>query len=150
MIEALALFVVVLTGVYFIVFAGASFIAPDRTIRFLRGFAGNPFVHYLELSFRLIVGGSLVVSAPNMFASAAIAVFGWILLVTTTCILFLPWRWHYRFAQQIVPRVTRYIAAIGLCSLALGVFILAALLHVPSAKGHWDRFWYWALSCGTI
>lgn len=133
MIEKVAFLVVALTGVYFIAFAVASLFASAQTARFLLGFASTPALHYLELSLRFMIGGSLAVSSPKMFASTAMNIFGWILLITTICILFLPWRWHWRFAQKVVPRATHYMTAIGLCSLPLGVFILTALIRGSSA-----------------
>ncbi len=128
MIELLALAVVVLTGLYFCALAAASLIMPARASRFLLAFASSPRVHYLELLIRLVVGVSLVIHSPRMVVPAAFSLIGWILIVTTACLLLLPWRWHRRFAQRAVPPATRYIAWIGLCSLALGGLILLAVL----------------------
>lgn len=129
MIQALAFAVVVVTGLYFCALAAVSVFAPARASRFLLGFAGSPRVHYMELFIRLVVGGSLVIHAPRMLAPEAFSLFGWVLLITTACLLLLPWQCHHRFAQQVVPRATRYITLIGLCSLGLGVLILAAVIR---------------------
>ena len=129
MIEMLSLIGVVLTGVYFIALAVVALFIPDQANRFLLSFAATPIVHYIELLVRLAVGASLVVYAPNMFAADAVSIFGWILLITTAILLVLPWRWHHFFAQRAVPRATRYIGAIGVCSLALGLSLLAAIIY---------------------
>lgn len=128
MIEALALFIVILSGVYLVALAVVSLLSPGLAIRFLLSFAGTPFAHYLELSLRFVIGGSLVVSAPKMIASGIVGLFGWVMLITTIGLSFLPWRWHQRFAQQAVPRATRYITFIGLCSFTLGMSVLAAVI----------------------
>ena len=93
----------------------------------LLGFAGSPRAHYTELLIRSVVGGSFVVYAPRMLLPTTFRLFGWVLLVTTGVLLLLPWRWHHRFAQLVVPQAIRYITLIGWCSLALGVLILAAV-----------------------
>lgn len=127
MSEALSLTVVVLTGFYFIALAAVSLFMPVQATRFSLGFADSALKHYAELFLRFVVGSAFILYAPRMRLSGAFTFFGWVLLVTTACLLLIPWRWHYRFAQHAVPRATRYITLIGLASLALGGFILAAV-----------------------
>ncbi|MEG3193053.1 hypothetical protein [Lysobacter sp. D1-1-M9] len=133
MIEALALTVVVLTGLYFIALAVVSLFCPAQANRFLLGFAGSALAHYTELFLRFMVGAALVLHAPRMLLPGAFTVFGWVLLVTTACLLLVPWRWHHRFAQQAVPRATRHITLVGLASLAIGGFTLAAVIRGSAA-----------------
>ena len=129
MLETLALALVGLAGLYLCALGAATFLRPANASRFLLGLASSPRVHYIELSIRLLAGAALVIAAPRMFAPGAFSVFGWVLLVTTVCLLLLPWRWHRRFAQQAVPRVISYIKVIGVCSFALGALLLAAVIH---------------------
>lgn len=100
---------------------------PERTRRFLLGFAGSALTHYVELFLRLVVGGALVLYAPRMLFAGAFKVFGWVLLITTGCLLLMPWQWHHRFAHQAVPRATRHITLVGLTSLVIGGLILVAV-----------------------
>lgn len=127
MIEALALSVVVLAGLYLLSLGVASLVAPRHASRFLLGFASSRSVHFAELFVRLVVGAAFVLNAPRMLFSGGFNIFGWILLVTTGGLFLVPWRWHQRFAQQAVPSATRYITLIGLASLAFGAFILTAV-----------------------
>ncbi|MFT5372675.1 MAG: hypothetical protein ACI9R7_002224, partial [Lysobacterales bacterium] len=113
LIEVLPLTVVVLAGMYLLALGVASLGAPTRASRFLLGFAGSQSLHYLELLLRFVVGAAFVLYAPHMFLSGAFNFFGWVLLITTACLLLVPWRWHHRFAQYAVPRATRYITLIG-------------------------------------
>ena len=133
MIEVLALTVVVLTGLYFVALAIASLFMPALANRFLLGFADSALKHYVELFLRLAVGAALILYAPRMLFQDVFILFGWLLLVTTACLLLVPWRWHHRFAQQAVPRATRHITLIGLASLALGGLILAAVVRGSTA-----------------
>ena len=84
--EVLTLSVVVLAGLYFGVLAVTSLTIPAESSRFLLGFASSRRAHYVELLIRLLVGWSLVVYAPRMFATAAFAAFGWTLIVTLSLI----------------------------------------------------------------
>ena len=127
MIEVFALAIVVLAALYFLALGAASLVAPSRASRFLLGFASSQPVHFAELLLRLVVGAALVVSAPRMLLSGAFNFFGWVLLVTTACLLLVPWRWHRRFAQHAVPQATRYITLLGVVSLGIGGIILAAV-----------------------
>lgn len=129
MLAALALTVVLLTGVYFCALGVASLLWPAKAGRFLLGFASSPRVHYIELSIRFLVGAALILHAPSMFAPTPVMFFGWILVITTTCILLIPWRWHHWFAQRAVPRAIPHLKAIGICSLVLGGLIVADVIR---------------------
>ncbi|MCH8865795.1 MAG: hypothetical protein IID58_02980 [Proteobacteria bacterium] len=129
MIQNMALSIVVVTGLYFIALAAASLFLPAQTNRFLLGFAGSPVKHFTELILRFIVGGALVLYAPQMLFSDTFNIFGWVLLVTTTCILLMPWRWHHRFAQYAIPQAIRHLALIGVSSLLLGGVMLVAVIR---------------------
>ena len=133
LIEILALCVIGLTGLYLLALGIASLVVPAQANRFLLGFASSQTVHFVELFLRLLVGAALIHSAHRMLFSGVFALFGWVLAVSTACLAFVPWRWHQRFAQQAVPRATRYIALIGLASLAIGVFILVAVARGGAA-----------------
>ena len=128
MVGSISIFVVLLAGLYFVALGTVSLVRPADANRFLLGFAGSARVHYVELLLRLLVGGAFIFSAPRMLFSEIFGLFGWVLVVTTVGLLLIPWRWHRLFAQRTVPAVTRYIALIGLASLALGGVILAAVV----------------------
>jgi hypothetical protein len=133
LLEVGALAVIVLAALYLLALGAAFLVAPVRSSRFLLGFARSRSIHFLELFLRFVVGAALVFYAPRMPLSDAFNLLGWVLLVTTTCLLILPWRWHQRFAHYTVPRVTRHLPLVGLASLAIGVLILAAVGRASAA-----------------
>ena len=133
MIEILTHVVVVLAGLYFIALAAASLLLPAQANRFLLGFADSAFKHYAEMFLRIVVGVALILHAPRMLHPGVFALFGWLLLVTSACLLLVPWRWHHRFAQYVLPRATRHITLIGVVSLLLGGLILAAVVRGNAA-----------------
>ena len=128
LIEVSAATAIVLAGLYLLALGVVSLVVPARANRFLLGFASSKSVHFTELLLRCLVGAALIIYAPRMSFSGAFSLFGWVLLVTTVCLAFVPWRWHHRFAQQAVPHTTRHIALLGVASLAIGGLILAAVL----------------------
>lgn len=135
-----ALGIVVLAGLYLLALGTASLVAPDRARRFLSGFADSLGLHLLELAVRFVVGSAFVGGAPRMALPEVFRGFGWVLIGTTVCLLAIPWRWHRRFALRSVPRATRHIAWIGAASLALGIFVLAAVARgalVPPDPEWW-------------
>jgi uncharacterized protein YjeT (DUF2065 family) len=123
----IAVAVVAVAGVYLVALAVVSMLDPARAAAFLNGFARTAALHYLELCLRLVAGAALVLSAPGMLFPGAFAAAGWVLVLTTALLFLLPWRWHRRFAELAVPHATRHMRLIGAASLALGVFLLAAL-----------------------
>jgi hypothetical protein len=132
-LEAFYLVVVVLAGMYLLVLGSVSLFFPARASKFLLGFASSGLVHFTELFLRCVAGAALVLHAPRMALAGAFTFFGCVLLVTTAGLLLVPWRWHQRFALQFVPLYTRYIALIGLVSLALGGLILWAVVRGSAA-----------------
>lgn len=133
LVTELALAMVVLVALYMLALGAASLLVPAQASRFLLGFASSPSIHFAELFLRLVAGAALVKYAPNMHFSSAFHLFGWVLLITTAGLFFVPWQLHRRFAQQVVTRATRYIALVGLVSLAFGGFVLFAVTHGQAA-----------------
>ena len=131
--EAFALAVVFLAGLYLLALGASSLVVPVRACRFLLGFAASRSVHFAELLLRFVVGAAFVLSAPRLPLSGGFNFFGWVLLVTTACLLLVPWRCHRRFAQHAVPHATRYITLLGVAALALGGLILAAVSRGSAA-----------------
>lgn len=122
-----------LTGLYFIALAAVALFRPAQANRFLLGFAGSAFTHYTELVLRLVAGAALLFHAPRMLLSEAFSLFGGLLLVTTILLLLVPWRWHHRVAQQVVPWAIQHITLLGLASLVIGGLILAAVVRGSAA-----------------
>jgi hypothetical protein len=120
-------------GLYLVGLGVVSIVSPDRAKRFLAGFASSARAHFAELMIRLVVGASLVLSAPFMRFAGIFIVFGWILIGTTIALFAVPWRLHYRFATWSVPMATRHMPLLAVGSLAGGAFLLIALLWRPAA-----------------
>jgi len=126
--------VVLAAALYLMALGGGALVRPERTKRFLGGFAGSARIHFTELALRVLTGGALVLSAPRLAFSQALTIFGWILIGSSLALALVPWRLHHRFAAWSVPRATRHMPLIGVASIAGGLFLLGAVL-LPRAAG---------------
>jgi hypothetical protein len=129
MMDRTASAVVLLAALYFVALGAVALISPTNARRFLLGFAGTRARHCTEMVARMAVGVSLLVVAPHTELSRAFSLFGWVLVISTAVLTFVPWRVHRRFAQASVPGALRYLPLIGLVSLALGVGLLVVTLR---------------------
>ncbi len=125
----ISLLVVLLLALYFLTLGAVGLFAPAKAKSFLLGFAGSAAKHYAELIIRLIAGASIVLQAPNFLYPRVFSLFGWMIVATTLCLLFIPWKWHRRFAEKAVPIALGYLPIISIASLVLGFVILACILQ---------------------
>jgi hypothetical protein len=120
MITNLALIVVCLAGAYLVALGLAALFRRTLAENFLSGFATSSLLHFVEISIRIIVGAALVLAAPRLFPTILFTIVGWILVVTSVVMLFVPWELHRRFAAQSVPRALPFLSLIGVVSLVAG------------------------------
>lgn len=114
-------------GVYLLVLGIAALGRPARVTAYLGGFAETLQAHLLELSIRIVVGVSLIGTAPGMHLPSAFRALGWVLVGTSLLLLILPWRWHRRFARWSVPQATASLPLFGAASVLAGAVLLWAL-----------------------
>lgn len=127
MVTLIAGILVACFGVFLVALSAAVFVKPEKATVFLESFASSAKSHYFEQLIRLIAGWSLIVYAPQMCFVGAFSLLGWTIVVTTIGLLLIPWRWHGRFANLVVPVVTRFLNVYGVLSLALGGIVLYAI-----------------------
>lgn len=131
---ALAFGVLLAAATYLVLLGVGALLRPERTKRFLEGFASSLRVHVIELVVRVAIGAAFVVSAPRLPLSEVFATVGWVLVGTALVLAVVPWRYHYRFARWSVPQATRYMPLLGISSVLAGLALLSALLP-PRAAG---------------
>lgn len=127
MLTTITLIIIVITSLFFLGLGSFALFSPHHAKRFLLAFATSPIKHYLELFIRILVGGSLVIYSSHMLFSNIFNLFGWTIIITTACLLLVPWQWHRRFAQFAVPKALQFLWLIGVSSLSLGVGLLVAV-----------------------
>lgn len=126
-VTTLASALVVLAGLYLLGLAVTGLLWPQKAKAFLSSMASSARAHYFELLVRSVLGVAFILYAPHARFAGVFLLFGWVLIVTTICLLAVPWRWHHRFASWSVPQATRHMRLFALGSLAGSVFVLMSV-----------------------
>ena len=116
--------VVVGFGLLLIVLTGVAFAKPAIAERFLMRFASSARTHYVEQVFRLLIGAALVVLSPAMWQPTMFWLVGWAIVVSSAALMCIPWQWHHRFGERLLPIVVRHLRLYAVGSLAFGALIL--------------------------
>jgi hypothetical protein len=116
--------VVVGFGLFLIVFTCVAFAKPAIAERFLMRFASSARTHYVEQILRLLIGAALVVLSPAMWQPTMFWLVGWAVVVSSTALMCVPWQWHHRFGERMLPIVVRHLRLYAVGSLAFGALLL--------------------------
>src|SRR5579859_6387370 len=116
--------VVVAFGLSLIALACVAFTKPAIAEPFLTGFASSPRAHYVEQVFRLLVGAALVVRSATMWQPKMFWLVGWAIVVSSAVLLCVPWQWHHRFGERVLPLLVRYLRLYAVGSLVFGALLL--------------------------
>jgi len=116
--------VVVAFGLALIAFPGVAFAKPTIAERFLTAFASSARTHYVEQVVRLLVGAALVVRSPNMWQPKMFCLVGWAIGVSSAVLLCVPWQWHHRLGERLLPLLVRHLRLYAVGALALGALLL--------------------------
>jgi hypothetical protein len=119
----LAAIVVVACGLFLIGLSVVIFANPALAERFFMSFASSARTHYAEQALRLLIGASLVVLSPAMWQTNMFRLLGWAIVVSSAGLILIPWRWHHRFGERVLPLIVRHMRLY-----ALGLFGFGALL----------------------
>lgn len=124
--------IVVLAGIWLIGLATVAFARPERAKHFLGRFASSAISHFLEVFLRIIVGTGFVIYSTQLRPSIVFTVFGWLLILTSVVLLFVPWKLHRRFADWSLPLATGRMMLFGLVSYFAGIVILFSFFLGPA------------------
>lgn len=97
---------------------------PAMAERFLTAFASSARTHYVEQVCRLLIGAALVVRSPMMWQPKTFWLVGWAILVSSAVLLCVPWQWHQRLGQRVLPLLVRYLRLYAVGSFAFGALLL--------------------------
>ena len=115
--------VVLVFGLSLIAFSGVAFATPAVAERFLTAFASSARTHYVEQVVRLLIGAALVVRSPTMWQPNMFWLVGWAIVVSSSVLLCVPWQWHHRLGERMLPLLIRHLRLY-----AAGSFIFGAVL----------------------
>jgi len=116
--------VVVTFGLLLIGFTGVVFAKPAMAGGFLMRFASSARTHYVEQVLRLLVGAALVVLSPAMWQPKMFWLLGWAIVVTSAVLMCVPWQWHHRLGERMLPMLVRHLRLYAVGASALGALVL--------------------------
>lgn len=119
--------VVVAFGLSLVAFTGVAFAKPAIAERFLAAFASSARTHYGEQVVRLAVGAALVVRSPVMWQPKTFWLVGWAIAVSSAMLLCVPWKWHHRLGERVLPLLLRHLRLYAAGSFAFGALLLYAV-----------------------
>ena len=116
--------VVVAFGLCLIAFPGVAFAKPASAERFVTAFASSARTHYVEQVIRLLVGTALVARSPVMWQPKAFCLVGWAIVASSAVLLCVPWQWHHRLGERVLPMLVRHLRWYAAGSVAFGALVL--------------------------
>jgi hypothetical protein len=122
--SVVAAVVVLAFGLSLIALPGMAFAKPAIAERFLTAFASSARTHYVEQVFRLLIGAALVVRSPTMWQPRLFWLFGWAIVVSSAVLMCVPWQWHHRLGERVLPLLVRHLRLYAVGSFALGALLL--------------------------
>jgi hypothetical protein len=105
-------------------FPGVAFAKPAVAERFLAAFASSARTHYAEQCVRLLVGAALVVRSPTMWQANCFWLLGWAIVVSSVVLLCIPWQWHHRLGERVLPLLIRHLRLYSAGSFVFGALLL--------------------------
>ena len=102
--------IVVIFGALCIAASVVLILRPTATHAALNWFASTVRAHVIEQAARLLLGASLVLTAPAMWQPVLFLVIGWLIIVTSVALLCLPWR---GLAARVMRNSRTYRPVVG-------------------------------------
>lgn len=123
-VTILAAVTVLLAGLWLVGLAVVTFVKPDAVKAFFGKFASSALTHFVEMFLRLVVGIAFVIYAPQMKFAIVFTAFGWLLIVTTAVLMFVPWKLHKKFSDRSLPMMYEWLTVFAVVSFLGGAFIV--------------------------
>ena len=116
--------IVVAFGLFLLGLTVVVFAKPAVAERFFMAFASSARAHYTEQAFRLLIGASLIVLSPRMWQSSIFWFVGWAIVLPSLALILIPWCWHHRFGERVLPILIRRMKLYAVGLFAFGVLLL--------------------------
>jgi hypothetical protein len=91
-------------------------------------FASSARTHFVEQALRLLVGTSLIVLSPAMWQANVFWLVGWAIVVSSVALILVPWQWHHRLGERVLPMIVRHLRLYAIGMFAFGAFLLYGVL----------------------
>ncbi|WAC01850.1 hypothetical protein N7U66_18585 [Lacinutrix neustonica] len=100
MILSITKWIVILFGLFIIFIGFVMLFAPNKARATLRKAGSTNVINYTEITLRLIPAIALIIHSEASKIPEAFQLFGWIMVVTSLILYFIPRKAHHRFSMK--------------------------------------------------
>jgi uncharacterized membrane protein YfcA len=96
----IAKWTIIVFGVFFICVGLIMLFAPKKAREILTKAGSTNFINYAEITIRMLPAAALILYSEFSKYPAAFKIFGWIMLITSFILYFVPRKFHHRFSLK--------------------------------------------------
>lgn len=96
----MAKWIIIVFGIFFIAVGLIMLLAPKTARQILRKAGSNNFINYAEITIRMIPAAALILYANFSKYPEVFKIFGWIMLITSLILYFVPRQIHHKFSLR--------------------------------------------------
>ena len=100
MIIEISKYIIIIFGTFIIFIGFVMLINPNKARNTLRKAGSTNFINYAEITIRLIPALALILYSDYSKFPDAFRFFGWIMLITSLILYFLPRKLHHNFSMK--------------------------------------------------
>lgn len=129
MIDILAKWTVITFGIFIILVGFLMLFRPQKVIQILRKMASTNLINYTEITLRLLPSSAMIIIADFAKYPIILKFYGWIMLVTTLVLFFIPRTMHHNFSLKIADSFKPfYFQLISPFSFIIGTFLIYTVI----------------------
>jgi hypothetical protein len=125
MIDTIAIWTIIIFGLFFNCVGLLMLIKPKRANDILRKAGSTNFINYAEITIRIIPATGLIVSADIAKFPHVFKIFGWFMLLTSLVLYFVPRQIHHNFSVKAANILKPfYFQLISPVAFAIGTLLI--------------------------
>jgi uncharacterized membrane protein YfcA len=129
MIVITSKWIIIIFGIFIILVGMLMLFAPKKVNPILRKMASTNFINYTEITLRLVPALALILYADFAKYPEIFKAYGWIMLITTLVLFFIPRQIHHNFSLKIADNFKPlHFQIISLLAFFLGFFLIYCVL----------------------
>ncbi len=129
MIDILAKWTVIAFGIFIIFVGFLMLFKPKNVNQILRKMASTNLINYTEITLRLIPASAMIICSDFAKYSNIFELYGWIMLITTLVLFFIPRTIHHNFSLKIAIHFKPfYFQLISPLSFLIGTFLIYGVI----------------------
>lgn len=121
--------IIIIFGIFFMIIGLIMLFAPKKANQILRKAGSTNFINYAEITIRMIPAAALILYSDFAKYPEIFKTFGWIMLVTSFVLYFVPRQLHHKFSLKSADILKPlYFQLISPFSFLIGAFFIYCVL----------------------